>query len=118
MFPVKLLAGVDSICLNEPFTAIISESTAKKYFGPNDVIGQTLRLNKEVVFKITGVFKDIPENTHFKFNILISWPTYVQWRGKEIETAWFWDGFYTYVKLQKGTNIPAFERKMNEFTDS
>lgn len=117
MFPVKLLAGVDSICLNEPFTAIISESIAKKYFGPNDAIGQTFRLNKEVVFKITGVFKDIPENTHLKFNILISWPTYVKWRGKEIETAWFWDGFYTYVKLQKGTDIPAFERKMNEFTD-
>jgi putative ABC transport system permease protein len=117
MMPVKLLAGVDSTALNEPYTAVISESIAKKYYGGGDVTGQTFRLNKRAVFKITGVFKDVPENSHFKYNILFSWPTYVQWNGRDVETAWFWDGFYTYIQLQKGVDVNAFEKKMNDFTD-
>ena len=117
MFPVKLLTGVDSSALNEPFTAVISESIAKKYFGGDDAIGQVFRLNKDAVFKITGIFKDVPENTHLKFNILISWPTNAKWRGPQVETAWFWDGFYTYIRLNKGTDARAFEKKMNDFTD-
>jgi putative ABC transport system permease protein len=117
MLPVELITGVDSTALNEPFTTVISESIARKYFGKTDVVGEQFRFNKGVVFNITGVFKDIPENTHLKFTILLSWPTYVAFRGKEVETAWQWDGFYTYIRLQKGTNIDAFEKKMNEFTD-
>ena len=101
MLPVKLLAGVDSIALDEPYTAVISESIAKKYYGDINVIGKTFRLNKTAVFKISGVFKDIPENSHFKFNILLSWPTYVRWNGPDVETAWQWDGYYTYIRLHE-----------------
>ncbi len=117
MLPVKLIAGADSIALDEPYTAVISESIAKKYYGDLNVTGKTFRLNKDAVFKISGVFKDIPENTHLKFNILISWPTFVKWNGPDIETAWQWDGYYTYIKLKRGTDIAAFEKKMNDFTD-
>ena len=117
MFPVTLLAGVDSTALNEPFTAVISESIAKKYYGNDNAMGKTFYWNKEHLFTVTGIFKDIPQNTHFKYDILLSWPTYVKFAGPEIETAWFWDGYYTYIKLQKGTDAAAFEKKMNEFTD-
>jgi putative ABC transport system permease protein len=117
MLPVKLLVGVDSIALNEPYSAVISESIAKKYYGDLNVIGKSFRFNNVLVFKITGVFKDVPENTHFKFNILISWITYVKLSGADVETAWEWDGFYTYIRLVKGTDIAAFEKKMNDFTD-
>ena len=41
----------------------------------------------------------------------------LRWSGPDIETAWFWDGYYTYIRLQKGTNVQAFEKKMNDFTD-
>jgi putative ABC transport system permease protein len=116
MFPVKLIAGVDSVALDEPYTAVISESIARKYYGGESAVGQIFKLNNNVNFKISGIFKDIPDNTHLKFNILISWPTYVNWRGKEIETAWYWDGYYTYIKLHKGTDPAAFEKKMNVFT--
>ncbi len=117
MLPITLLAGVDSTALIDPYTAVISESIARKYFGDINVTGKTFRLNKNNIFKITGVFKDIPANTHFKFNILFSWPTYVRWQGQDVETAWQWDGFYTYVRLMKGTDIKAFEKKINDFTD-
>jgi len=117
MFPVRLIAGPDSTALDEPFTALISESIAKKYYGGENAIGQKFKLNKSSAFKITGIFKDVPDNTHLKFNILISWPTYVHWSGKEVETAWNWDGFYTYIKIQSGTDKKAFEKKMNAFTN-
>jgi putative ABC transport system permease protein len=117
MFPVKLMLGVDSTALDEPKTAVISESKARKFFGKADAIGQSFKLNNGEEFRVTGIFKDIPQNTHLKFDMLISWPTYVKWRGPEIETAWFWDGYYTYVQLKKGTDVAAFEKKMNEFTD-
>jgi putative ABC transport system permease protein len=117
MFPVRLLAGNDSTALDEPFTAVISESIARKYYGGTGAMGQMFKLNNSTNFKITGIYRDIPENTHLKFNILISWPTYVHWRGREIETAWYWDGFYTYILLQKGTDAATFEKKMNVFTD-
>jgi putative ABC transport system permease protein len=116
MLPVQVVSGIDSTALDEPYTAAISETIADKYFGNQDVIGKTFKLNNEAVFKITAVFHDIPENTHLKYNILISWPTYVKWRGPEIETAWFWDGFFTYLKLRKGTDILSFEKKVNDFT--
>ncbi len=117
MLPVRLIAGTDSTALDEPYAAVISESVARKYYGDINVTGKSFRLNKDAVFRITGVFKDVPENTHFKFNILISWPTFVKWNGPDIETAWQWDGFYTYIRLRKGTDIAAFEKKMNDFTD-
>jgi putative ABC transport system permease protein len=117
MLPVTMLSGVDSTALNEPSTAVISESIARKYFGDANVVGKTFKFNKNNVFRISGVFKDIPENTHLKFNILLSWPTYIRWRGPEVETAWQWDGFYSYIRLMKGTDIKAFEKKMNAFTD-
>jgi putative ABC transport system permease protein len=114
MMPVKLLSGDDSTALNEPFTAVVSESVAKKYYGNTDVIGQTFKLDNEVVFKITGVFPDPPQNTHFKFNILLSWATIIKFTGEKIETAWNWDGYYTYIRLVKGTDPDVFQKKMNE----
>lgn len=82
----------------------------------NILAGKTFKLNNSENFKITGVFNDVPENTHLKFNILISWPTYIVWNGPDIETAWFWDGYYTYILLQKNVDVKAFEKKMNDFT--
>ena len=117
MFPVRLISGIDSIALDEPNTAVISESIANKYFGGLNAIGKTFQLEKQVTFRITGIFKNIPDNTHLKFNILLSWPTVVKWRGPGVETAWNWDGFYTYILLSTGTDISAFEKKMNDFTD-
>jgi putative ABC transport system permease protein len=117
MFPVKLTAGVDSTSLDEPFTAVVSESIAKKYYGDENAIGKTFYWNKDNLFTITGIFKDIPQNTHFKYDILLSWPTYVKFAGPDIETAWFWDGYYTFIRLRKGTDAAMFEKKMNVFTD-
>jgi len=115
MMPVSLTDGIDSTALDEPGTAVISELTAQKWFGSSQAVGKTFRYNSDDLIRVTGVFKDIPQNTHLKFDILISWPTYVKWAGKVVETTWFQDGYYTYLQLVPGTDVATFEKKMNAY---
>jgi putative ABC transport system permease protein len=72
VFTLPALAGDTKTALNQPNTVVISESTAKKYFGTTDVIGKTIETNDKVNYKITAVIKDIPNNSHFHFDFLFS----------------------------------------------
>ncbi len=67
MFDWEMLAG-DTSALSKPYTVVVTESTAKKYYGSEDPIGRTLRLGEEAEFEIRGVIKDVPENSHIKFS--------------------------------------------------
>ncbi|MCF8280264.1 MAG: FtsX-like permease family protein [Bacteroidales bacterium] len=113
-FTHPLLSGDVDNCLKEPFMACISESVAKKYFGTENPIGQSLKRNDRDDYKITGVFADWPENSHMKPEILLSYITYseVYNTDGETETAFFWDGFYTYLLLKPGTDVKALEAKI------
>ena len=72
MFSVRLIEGVDSLVLKEPFKIVISQSFAKKYFGSENPIGKTLRHNGRTDYEVTGIFEDLPVNTHMKFDVLMS----------------------------------------------
>jgi putative ABC transport system permease protein len=113
-FSHPLLAGNADKCLSEPFTACVSASAAKKYFGTENPIGQSLKRNGRDEFKITGVFADWPENSHMKPEILLSYITFseVYNQGGESETQFFQDGYYTYLLLKPGTDVKALEAKI------
>ncbi len=113
-FSRPMLAGNAEHCLKEPFTACISESTAKKYFGTENPVGQNLKRNGREEFKITGVFADWPENAHLKPEILLSYITFsdVFNKGGRTETEFYWDGFYTYLLLRPGTDPAALEARI------
>ncbi len=98
--------------LKELFTAVITRSAAKKYFGAEDALGKSIALNKKDNFKITAIVPDPPPNTHFKFDILLSFSTFIKYTSPDAETAWGWDGFYTYLLLRQGTDPALFEKKM------
>jgi putative ABC transport system permease protein len=70
MFSFPFTNGNPSKALANPNSVVISASTARKYFGVEDPLGKTLTLNAQTPFKVTGVFRDIPENSHLKFNML------------------------------------------------
>ncbi len=72
---LPLVAGNSKTCLAEPKTIVISESTAKKYFGKKNPVGQTLILNGDMPLRVTAVIRDVPENSHIKFDMLISFST-------------------------------------------
>ena len=94
IFSVPLLQGVDSLVLKDPFTLVLSESMARKIFGEEDPVGKIIKQNDSNDFTVTGVFQDLPERSHMKFDLLFSFETYVNFTSEDSRTAWQWDGFF------------------------
>ncbi|MCF0058573.1 ABC transporter permease [Dyadobacter sp. CY356] len=104
-----------SVLLNEPFTVVISQEMALKYFGDDDVIGKTLRLNNANDLRVVGIMKNQSKPTDLKFNIYISLPTL-----KKLEpTDWISDfnwvnsRSFTFVKISEGSKSQAIENAIN-----
>ncbi len=116
VFSFSLVQGNPENALAEPFTACISRSTARKLFGDEDPTGKTLTRNGREEYRITGVFADCPENSHIKFNILLSYITFSDVFNKEAptETSFTWDGYFTYLLLKPGTDWKSLESKFPE----
>ena len=96
--------------------AIITHSTAEKYFGKEDPIGKTLHFNGED-FVVTGVLKDVPANSHLQFHILLNYDKYIQTTNGDANTSWGWSDFYTYLLLKPGVNVKALQAKMPAFAE-
>jgi putative ABC transport system permease protein len=113
IFTYPLITGDKKTALTEPFTAAISETTAKTLYGTTDALGKLLILNRRRNYTITAVFKDVPVNTQLKPDILLSYPTFITLNGpgNNPETAWQWDGCLTYVLLRKGADPNVVEKK-------
>lgn len=112
IFPTPFVYGSDSTALNQISSIVLSESKAKKYFGTENPMGKPMLLNGGFPVTVTGVFKDIPENSHLKFDMLISFPD-----EKFHADNWNWPEFYTYVMLAPGTNAKKLEAKFPAFAD-
>jgi putative ABC transport system permease protein len=110
IFTVPLISGNPEFCLEEPNTVALSESIANIFFGKENPIGKTLKLNNDQIFKVTGVYKDIPANSHFHFKLLMSYNT-PNWLSSNHENTW--DMFFTrtYLLIDRNADIPALEKK-------
>jgi putative ABC transport system permease protein len=106
VFTLPAISGKPS--LNEPHTAVITESTAKKYFNKIDVAGQTLTINDTSQYKITGVIKDIPSQSHFNFDFFLSYSSIPEYRAG----GWGYGGMHNYVLLKPGADIKKLESQM------
>jgi putative ABC transport system permease protein len=114
VFSIKLIEGTDSLVLKEPFKIVLSESMAKKYFGAENPIGKTLKANGNMDFEVSGVFQDLPINTHMKIDGLFSFVT-LETLQNDAFLTWNWDGFMTYIVLEDQVDPKAFEAKLPEF---
>jgi len=115
MFSFPFVSGNPVTALVAANTTVISEKLAQKYFGNDDPMGKTLLLNHQAPLKVTGVFKDVPENSHIKFDMLVSFSSLPRDR---VVGNWTWPEFYDYVMLASGTDpkkvaarFPAFIKK-------
>jgi len=117
IFSFRILKGDGHTSLENPMVIMLSESTASKYFGEQEPIGKSLRFNGGPEFEVSGVFEDVPRNSHLKPDILASWETMVRFRGPEINTAWQWDAFFNYIQLHPETDIKEFEAKLPPFVE-
>ncbi len=113
IFTFPLLSGNAKTALAEPFTAAISETTARTLYGNTNALGKVLKLNRNSDYTITAVFKDAPSNTQLKPDILLSYATFLKFQGPDNnpETAWAWDGCLTYLLLRPDVNPAAVESK-------
>jgi putative ABC transport system permease protein len=99
VFTLPLIKGDSITALKGDQKVIISESTGYRYFGNDDPIGKAIIWPGMGDFIVTGVFKDLPSNSHMKFDILVSWLNLY-----EESHEWNWDGFFTYVLLEDGSD--------------
>lgn len=107
MFDFPLISGNKKTALSEPYTAVITEAAAKKYFRNDNPIGKTLITLNNIPVKISGVAKDVPYNSSVQFTMLISWPTieapasngYFSWMS-----SWTTNVNFSFVQLKPNTN--------------
>ncbi len=113
LFSFPLLKGNDSLVLSRPFTAAISQSFAEKIFGDEDPIGKSINYKGRFDYEITGVFEDMPANSHMNFELILSFESYRQIVSKTVlEEPWRWDGYVTYLLLRKGASAQSLEEKI------
>jgi putative ABC transport system permease protein len=117
VFDFPLLRGDAQTALKAPLSVVLSASTAKKYFGDSDPLGKTLVIRDEgMAAKITGVMRDMPENTELKADLLISKSTTKLFNPDE-DKHWFNIGLYAYVLLKPNADARALERKFPAFVE-
>lgn len=101
MFSYDFIAGDPNTALDNPFSLVLTETTAKKYFAnPADALNQSLTNEENEAFKITGVMRDVPLNSHFRFDGLMASSTLAQFQGN-------WGGFgtTTYIELPENYDL-------------
>ncbi len=108
VFTLPAITGNTATALNEPNTVVLTETTAKKYFGTSDGVGKLIETgdNGKTLYKVTAVIKDISSNAHFHFDFLFSM--------KNVNYTWgqyLSHNFHTYLLLKPGTDIKAFEQR-------
>ena len=110
IFTIPLLKGNINTVLKEPNTMVISESAARKYFGDEDPVNKTLVLNGNMLYTITGMYKDIPHNSHFNFDMMLA----MSGLEESHNNSWLSNNFQTYYLLKKGADHAQVQRKINE----
>ncbi|HTB26195.1 MAG TPA: ABC transporter permease [Puia sp.] len=118
VFDFKLVKGNPKTALNEPLSIVFSESAVKKYFGDKDPLGQTVLLTGDgFTAKITGVMKDIPENSMIRADMIVSMNTLTRKLNPGLDDQWGNYGNRTYVLLRPGANAAAFEKQIPAFLE-
>jgi putative ABC transport system permease protein len=111
VFSFKLLRGDPATCLAEPRSIVLSEEYARKYFGEEDPMGRTLKIEQDTALSvITGVMEDFPQNSHFHCKMLGSLSTL----GNSRSTNWLNHNYHTYIVLKEGADPVEFEAGMRQ----
>lgn len=113
IFSFPLIAGNPKTALVDPTSVVITESTARKYFGKTEVLGETLNFDNRTDYKITGVMKDIPRNSHIRFDFFLAMTGLEESR----ELTWVSNNFNTYILVDKGTDIKNLGVQLQALVD-
>lgn len=110
VFTVKFLEGNAAVALNQPNSIVISKSLAVKYFGRNTpALGKTLKTVYDL-YKVTGVMEDVPQNSHLRYDMLISMSSLKNNGGQN----WGNFNYFTYVLLKPGARADGLSKKLEQ----
>ncbi|UCE06949.1 MAG: ABC transporter permease, partial [bacterium] len=112
MFSFPLILGDKRSVLTDPFSLVISEEMATKYFGDIDPLGQIISIDDKHNYTVTGVMKNIPKNSYFQFDFLASWSTLPGIYSDGRMNSWHSYSYLTFLELAENTDILEFEQKV------
>lgn len=116
VFTSQIIEGNPASALNEPNTIVLNESLAKKIYGRTDIIGkafQAIYNEQKTTLRVTGIIKDMPENTHLKISYLVSFSTYKNWQVFNPQTLnWNNNCFFTYLLTNGGISFDDLQQKI------
>jgi putative ABC transport system permease protein len=108
IFTIPFVAGDPATSLKDPYSMVISEKCAAQFFPDEDALGKTLVKDNKDLYKITGIFKDLPENSHFHYRMFLS----MEGLEESKNNNWIGGPYNTYVLLRKGADPEALEAKL------
>src|SRR6478609_7296309 len=114
IFDFEVLQGDRATALDHPFTTMVSEKTALKFFKSTDEAMNNTLTWRDKEYKITGILKDVPENSHMQFDALMSMTTLTS-QDKDFNKQWGGNFLNTYFVLNPATDVKAMEKKFPDF---
>lgn len=124
MFSYPLIVGDRKNALADPYTVVITQTAAGRYFGLHDtdyasIPGKTIFIGRDSLpYKVTGICKDVPENSHLQFEILASYTSMLAGKRpyKQADYDFTDSDFWHYIQLRHGTDYKALEAKFEAFS--
>ena len=119
-FTFDMIAGDPETALKDPFSMVITDEMAERYFGSEDPIGKSLTIKtsaQKADMKVTGVIKPLPQNSHFHPNLLGSFKTYEAVVGDRELQSWSSNNYATYLLMTEGYDIDRLKSQLDPFID-
>ncbi len=113
VFTLPMISGDPKTALREPHSLVITEKIAKKYFNEVDPVGKEMIVNDSVNYKITGVIRNIPSQSHFNFDIFVS----TSENPASRDDNWLSENWNTYILVRKNADITKLNSEMNAMMD-
>jgi putative ABC transport system permease protein len=114
LFNFNLIKGDPALVLKNPHSIVLTESTAKKYFGNADPIGKVLKMNQDLPLQVTGICKDAPTNSHMVFDMVIPINNFGYFDSLSMFPN---NGLFVYLKLKPNVNPSALTAQFPHFMD-
>jgi putative ABC transport system permease protein len=117
IFTLPMIAGNPKTALTNPYSIVLTEHAAEKYFLNENPMGKIMSFSDSIAITVTGVIKNVPANSHLQFDVLLSRSTIWEMSNHQVEDQWFSNGLYTYLLLREGTDRLQLESKFPAFLD-
>ncbi len=114
IFSFEFMQGSAANSLQQPGTAVITEKMAHKYFGNENAIGKMFKVSSEYDYTVVGVIKDMPQNSHFTFDLFLTLADGNKMFGEDWVKSWGWLNFLVYFEMSDHFSKPDLEAKITE----